>query len=643
MVLPMKKNVSLARWSALSLAVGTLCSAHSQTELKEVRITATRFEESAQSAPYAVSVVSAEEIRASGATSVSEAINRLFGVSSRLDTSGGGNYSMDLRGFGGTSDRNQVVVVDGRRLKDDDLSATNLSLVPIETVARIEVLRGSGAVQYGEGATAGVIVVTTKAGKGTGRANSAVVGASAGSFGAREVHASAVLASGGFSVDVAAKDAKSNGHRSNFASTVDSLSSTVQWSDDNMRLGVLSGRQLTQSGWPGGLSAAQYAADPAQATSLINFGSTKSEYSGVFAQYLMNQWEFALDANVRTKIARSRTWGSDVSANNTNVRARHEAHGAQLANDFVVGLDTSQWAGQDITAVLSDSQSSALYLTDDVTLLPSQTRFSAGVRTEAVHKKRSSSTVKIDEHPLAWHLGVNQSLTPTLSTYARVGNSYRLPTADEFTFTQPSVILQTQTSRDSEIGLRWMQGSDKAEVRWYRNDLTNELGYDPVIANTNSWNGLGANVNFDPTRRQGIEVELHHALTKTVDLRGNAAWREAKFVGGAYSGNDVALVPRQTLSVGANWRVDGGHMLDAVVNWVSSQSPTFSNQCEMPAYSTVDARYAFSAAKWELALGVKNLADTKYYTQAYACTAGATSSIYPEAGRALTASAQWRF
>ena len=92
--------------------------------------------------------------------------------------------------------------------------------------------------------------------------------------------ASAVLASGGFSVDVAAKDAKANGHRENFASTVNNLSATVQWSNDNLRVGAVSGRQLLQSGWPGSLTAAQYAENAAQASSLINFGTSKSEYSG---------------------------------------------------------------------------------------------------------------------------------------------------------------------------------------------------------------------------------------------------------------------------------------------------------------------------------------------------------------------------
>jgi iron complex outermembrane receptor protein len=317
--------------------------------------------------------------------------------------------------------------------------------------------------------------------------------------------------------------------------------------------------------------------------------------------------------------------------------------GSQLANAFVVGLDSAQWSSRDISAVLSDSQSSAVYLTDDLTNLPSQTRFSVGVRTELVNKKRSSSSVKISEHPMAWHMGVSQALAPHFFAYARLGSSYRLPTADEFTFTQPGTVLRPQTSRDSELGLRWLKGGDKAEVRVYRNDLTNELGYDPVIANSNSWNGVGANVNFDPTRRQGVEVELRHALHTSVDLRGNAAWREAKFVGGGYSGNDIALVPRQTLSFGSTWRPVAGHMVDAAINWVSSQSPTFSNQCEMPAYTTVDARYAITKSRWEFALGVKNLADAKYYTQAFSCNTGTTSSIYPEAGRALRASAQWRF
>ena len=64
----------------------------------------------------------------------------------------------------------------------------------------------------------------------------------------------------------------------------------------------------------------------------------------------------------------------------------------------------------------------------------------------------------------------------------------------------------------------------------------------------------------------------------------------------------------------------------------------------MPAYTTVDARYAYTNGSAEFSFGVSNLGDAKYYTQAYGCTAaGVTTSIYPEAGRAVTATAKLKF
>lgn len=641
----MKIASQRVRLATLSIAAVAAFPSSAQVQLQEMVVTATRFTESASSVPYAVNVITRDEISVSGATSVNEAIMKLLGVPGRLDTSGGGNYTLDLRGFGSTADRNQVVVVDGRRLKNDDLSATNLAVVPIETVERIEVVRGAGTVQYGEGATGGVIVVTTSAGRGVARTNSIQLGATVGSFGLREERASAVLASGGFMVDVAAKDTKSNGHRDNFASTVNNLASSVQWSNDWLRLGALSGRQMVQSGWPGSLTSAQHAQDASQANSLVNFGTSKNENAGVFVQAMLGDWELALDSNVRTNMVRNfsgAAYGADISATNTNIRARQALHFGAAQNELAFGIDTGQWASMSTSSELSDSQTSALYVTDDVTYVPSKTRLSVGLRSENVDKKRSSSAVKPQEKPSSWQLGISQGMGESITAYGRTGTSYRLPTADEFTFVVPGTALRTQTSRDWELGARWVQGGKKVEMRFYRNDLTNELGYDP-LANGPYGPGTGANVNFDPTRRQGVELEVKHPISSAIDLRANAAVREAKFTEGAYAGNDVTLVPHQTVAIGAAWQPMGGHSLDASVNWVASQSPTANNQCSMPSYSTVDARYSYAASKFEWAVGVKNLVGAKYYTQAYGCTSGVTTSIFPEAGRSLSASMQVKF
>jgi iron complex outermembrane recepter protein len=99
----------------------------------------------------------------------------------------------------------------------------------------------------------------------------------------------------------------------------------------------------------------------------------------------------------------------------------------------------------------------------------------------------------------------------------------------------------------------------------------------------------------------------------------------------------VPLVPRRTLALRADWTPLPGHRLSGGVNWVSSQHPDFANACSMPAYTTADARYAYQWKQAELSLGVTNLANRKYFTQAFACAGSVPTSIYPEAGRAFTA------
>ena len=647
----MKTFASRACLAALPLALAAAFPSGAQTRLPEVVISATRFAEPAAALPFGVSVITAEEIQAAGVSSVNEAIIKLLGVVGRLDTSGGNNYTLDLRGFGATADSNQVVIVDGLRLNEADLTSAGLSSIPIESVYRIEVMRGTGAVLYGEGATGGVIVVTTKAGTGAKRVTSAQLYGAAGSQGLRETRANAVFAAGGFSVDVAAHNRDSDGHRKNFASEMDAVAASAQWSNDWLRLGARAGRDAMSSGLPGALSAAQYAADPTQANSLTEYGASQRSNSGVFVEAHLGNWQLAADTNRRSKkydsVAFAAPYAYDVDANNHSLRARHEGKLGDLTNVFVAGYDKGRWDRTIIRSfftpigTLATADTSAYYLKDDVTL-PSGTRFTLGARSERLSKTESSSVSALENRQHAWEAGVSQPLGSAFSAYGRLGRSYRLANVDEFSFTTPGLPLQPQTSRDMELGVRWKNAQSQLDLRWYRNRLRNEIGFDP--AGLGPFGPFGANVNFDPTRRQGFEIEGRHAFTSTLDLRLNAAQRQAKFTSGVYAGNDISLVPRQTLALRADWRPAAGHTLNAGVNWVSSQSPDFANMCRIPSYATADLRYAYQWGAAELALGIANLTDKKYYTQAFGCTAaGVTTAIYPEAGRTVAASLRVKF
>ena len=643
--------VAARRFSHLSLLAACAASATAQTVrppdalLPTVTVTATRFAESAVELPFGVSVLSADAIRASGVTTVNEAIMKLLGVPGRLDLYGGGDYALDLRGFGTTASSNQVVIVDGIRISEADLGGTRLAGIAIDSVERIEVIRGSGAVLYGEGATGGVIVITTKAGGGTARANQADLYAAAGSYGMRELRGTGTIAAGNFSLDVAANRRDADNHRDNFRSQADGGSVVGQWSSGGLRAGLRHATDHLATGLPGALSASQYAADPSQTSTPLESARIRNDRTSVFGSAVFGDWQLGVDAGWRDKSLTFNGTGFvyayDVDASNYALRAKHAAKFGAIDNSLIVGIDHGEWERtvQGAFGTVARQRSQAVYLKDELGLAGG-TRLSAGWRTERVKKDDSGAAANVDRRPHSWEVGIVQPVTTRVSVFGRVGSSFRLAGIDEFNFTSPGLTLKPQASRDTELGARWTHAGGRAELRVYRSALTDEIGYDPSAVGPF---GLGANVNFDPTLRQGIELEVAQALGPRANLRVNAATRRAHFRGGVHAGQDVPLTPRHTLAVRADWSPAPGHRIDGGVNLVSSQHPDFANACRMPSYTTADLRYAYQWGAAELALGVSNLTNSKYYTQAFACVGGVVTSIYPEAGRAVTASVRLHF
>lgn len=613
--------------------------------LPPVVTTATRFPEDPALLPFGVSVLTASDIRDAGVGTVNEALMKLLGVPGRQDFYGGGDYALDARGFGSTADSNQVVVIDGIRVSEGDLGGTRLAGIAIDSVERIELIRGSGTVLYGEGATGGVIVITTKAGRGAERKTQAQLFAAVGSHGLREGRATGTVVAGGFSVDVSGNQRRSDNHRDNFRSEVDGASATAQWGNEWLRLGVRHAQDELASGLPGSLTTAQYLSDPRQSTSPNDRAAIRNTRDSVFMQAWVGDWQLAFDAGWREKALQSDSGGFayayDIDATTQALRAKHEARFGPVTHALTVGWDEAKWTRTVAGAFgsVSRQDSRGLYAHNDLTLAAG-TRLSAGVRTERSDKRSTSTTDRIDHRQTAWELGLTQPVAPGVAVFGRVARSFRLANADEFSFTSPGVAMRPQTSRDTEIGARWHHAAGRVELRLYRNDLRDEIGYDRTAPGPF---GPGANINFDPTRRSGVELEAKQALSPSVSLSLNAAHRRSEFVEGPHAGRRIQLTPRHSLALRGEWRPSPSHQLAAVVNRVSSQYPDAANTCLIPSHTTLDLRYAYQFRQAQFALGLANLTDRDHYTQAFGCAGGVPTSIYPEAGRTLSASVRLQF
>ena len=152
--------------AALLVTCTTPLRADGARDLDTVVITATRFAEPESRLPANTSVITRDDIRNSPARDLPGILKSSAGVVVRaLSGSLGIDSTIDIRGFGESAGSNTLILLDGQRLNPIDLGSINWSAIPLDSVERIEILRGTGSVQYGDKATGGVVnIITDKSG-----------------------------------------------------------------------------------------------------------------------------------------------------------------------------------------------------------------------------------------------------------------------------------------------------------------------------------------------------------------------------------------------------------------------------------------------------------------------------------------------
>lgn len=137
-------------------------------QLMQVKITSvSKKEESLSDAAAAVFVITGEDIRRSGVTSVPEALRMAPGVEvARIDAN---KWAISIRGFNGRFANKLLVLIDGRSVYSPISSGVfwDEQDTLLEDIDRIEVIRGPGATLWGVNAVNGVINIITKHAKDT--------------------------------------------------------------------------------------------------------------------------------------------------------------------------------------------------------------------------------------------------------------------------------------------------------------------------------------------------------------------------------------------------------------------------------------------------------------------------------------------
>ena len=624
-------------------------SALSPDNFDPVVITGSRFASAADLAPIGATVISASEIRNAGIDNVNEAVRKLAGVYGRQSLYGTDDFDLDMNGFGSASANNLAVFVDGVRISENEQSVALLSTIPIESVARVEIIRSGSSVLYGDGATGGVIQVITKQ-LGASPFNGSVF-TEAGQFNSRVGRAMLAKGGEGFNAILNVSESKTDNYRVNNGVTQKNASLALTWYSTTGRAGLRADFARTDSGLAGSLSLAQFEQDPHQASTPTNSSSLSNDRYTAFIEQTFGTWQVAGELSTREKDTNSVYYGnSRYSGRQTQFtpRLRNLAESDNISNEFVAGLDLINWNRQTNSIYslgYATQRSRAVYVRDEIRV--DQLRVAAGLRRE-IFDKSSSDPLNSDNYSIAqavnaWELQTSYAFTPVVNVFAKAGQSYRVANVDDNSLTPiADTALLPQLSHDLEIGTTVGDASRKVTARFFQHDLTNEIYYNPVLIVAGS-QFPGANVNLDPTRRRGFAVEGKMQLSQQLRVTAQAQHVNAVFTSGVYQGNEMILVPKNTVSAYLNWVPGDGQTAYLGTQWIDSQryGGDFLNTCSalIPSHATLDARYSKTFGAWEASVGGTNLANKQYFTNAYACL----GAVYPDNGRQLKASLRYSF
>ena len=681
------------RSAVAALLAAFALSAFAQSDA--VIVNATRFPEDVARFPASVTVLSAEDIRDSAARTLPELLAEQVGLT--LKDFYGNNAaatSVDLRGFGATATQNTLILVDGRRVTDVDLSGVQWSAIPLASVERIEILRGTGAVLYGDGASAGVVNIVTRSPLKQGRRADAL--GRVASYGTLEGQIYGSYATAAFGVNASLYGYTAEGYRENNRNEQQNSSVNLRWGPGESYFDLRLGTDSQNLRLPGArrvqpsIGLDEYATDPRGAQTPLDWSSRDGARAGVTYVTRIGSAELNVGADWRGKQQQSyfdqsgfpisRDDALDVGS--LTPRLRLPATLAGMRHRFTIGADWYAWRydsrrsdlpqnlGQPINHVRVDQDVLGLYLQDAIEL-SGASQLTLGWREERVRYDASdvldptapgagfatqAPAVAETQRQTAWEVGLRHAVSGATAVFARAQRSFRFVNADEIYEDDPSFakqfqILRPQTAQTYELGAEWRSPRRFLRATLFRMNVEDEIHLDPYTT------GVG-NRNLPPSRRQGVELESSWQVASALKLSAGYAYTDARYLEGvlpggpfvigtdlSIAGKRVPLVPEHKLNLALAWDLASRTRLSAALTALSEQymdnDEPNSLGTQIPAFAVLDVKLAREFGWGRIAAAVNNLLDEQYYT--YAVRSQFTAdryAVYPLPGRSFSLSAE---
>ena len=642
---------------------------------EELVITAGRIPEELKKVPAQVTVITANDIAQSGATSVVGVLETVPGVRFSGAMAGAGSEIISMRGFGENSYGRVLILVDGNKINDPDMKVANWNAIPLADIERIEVLDGSASVQYGNNAVGGVINIITK--KGGERRT--LIGISGGSFfnNRESISHFEPLSWGNFSI--AAEHIGTDGYRERQESeTVSFAGSSNVFIGDTMQLSFSGFFTWLYYQLPGGLSKDQFEDDPKQeglydlyddfwtyigTFPTLNDENTEYHFGGglSFRWFPTEKIEFMLPLSYRGKSINSDMASSGSYTDRIIHSAEARPQGSVTFD--IAGMPLRLLGGVDLYYTRLDAD---IYK-DKPRTIPSNNftisewvigpyitarfsplediSFSAGARFDTAIIKSEAMIKKADGnktyHAFVYDAGIVYTPADTVKLYARYAALFRYPFLDELVQAWGYSSDTFNSNLKPEKGYNVETGATyqiEDILRFSANFFFMQLE-DEIFPNASY-----INVNMNKTRRFGTNAGFNLTPFEWVSLDASYSWVYAFFAAGPDKNRQVPLVPKHKIYGSLLVHLLFGLSFGPDIEYVSTQfagGDASNTEDLIDAYFLWGARARFVLDKDEnklvFQITAKNLLNKRYAPMVF------YGAYYPGDGFSLNVSLQYRF
>lgn len=621
-------------------------------------------------------VVKREEIQDSGAASISDVLRKVPGVQITDNSSSGGSaisLNIGVRGLDGRYSPRSTVLLDGIPLAVAPYGQPQLSFAPVSlaNIEAIDVVRGGGAVRYGPQNVGGIINFKTRAIPMDEFKGEASLRYNYFDGGNHNLQTSAFAGGGdgeGLGMALLYSGIHGRGYREHSQEDINDFALKFRYTPNaSSELNAKFSYYDAKSDLPGGLTSAQYAADPRK--SFRNIDEWSGKRKGLDLGYLntlSDSQEFEVRAfyndserasilanaqdkealiigrqprkykvyGVEPRFTQRLNWGAvrhDLTAGYRFLR--------EQAEEKAINIKVGETQPSVSRYSENNTDAHSFYLDDQMAYR--QWRVTPGVRFERITMDRLNKlkafSEEVNNHKALPSLNVSYLASKELTLYGNYNSSFGSVQHLQLNLQDSADTLKPETAKTQELGARYAGQQWQLEATVFNTDFSNQIVY--VNAAPVFYKNIGK------TQHRGLETRAEYAFDRAGKLAGLSAYAtwaytQAELRQGANAGNDVPFYSRNTDTQGVKFK-RGAWTVDLHTTHQSKQYSDEANTVAesangavgvIPAYRLWNANVSWEVAGapgTEIQLGVNNLSNKAYFSR----TTDTNLGILPGAGR----------